>query len=204
MNTLKAETRTKDVKAKKLRREGYVTGNLFGREMDGSILLKMSARDVDRLLKTDNKGSQIMLNVEGKEYDVLIKEVQYNPLASKVEEMDFQALVSTEKVHSVAEIILQNTEGIAEGVLQEELTEISYEALPADLVDKIKIDVSSMKIGDTLRVGDLDIAKNEKIHLKTDENALIAMVTAVHNTVADDTAEDEAEEAAEAAVESAE
>ena len=196
MNTLKAETRTKDVKAKKLRREGYVTGNLFGREMDGSILLKMSARDVDRLLKTDNKGSQIMLNVEGKEYDVLIKEVQYNPLASKVEEMDFQALVSTEKVHSVAEIILQNTEGIAEGVLQEELTEISYEALPADLVDKIKIDVSSMKIGDTLRVGDLDIAKNEKIHLKTDENALIAMVTAVHNTVADDTEEDEAEEAA--------
>ena len=196
MNTLKAETRTKDVKAKKLRREGYVTGNLFGREMDGSILLKMSARDVDRLLKTDNKGSQIMLNVEGKEYDVLIKEVQYNPLASKVEEMDFQALVSTEKVHSVAEIILQNTEGITEGVLQEELTEISYEALPADLVDKIKIDVSSMKIGDTLRVGDLDIAKNEKIHLKTDENALIAMVTAVHNTVADDTAEDEAEEAA--------
>lgn len=204
MNTLKAETRTKDVKAKKLRREGYITGNLFGREIDGSILLKMSARDVDRLLKTDNKGSQIMLNVEGKEYDVLIKEVQYNPLASKVEEMDFQALVSTEKVHSVAEIILQNTEGIAEGVLQEELTEISYEALPADLVDKIKIDVSSMKIGDTLRVGDLDIAKNEKIHLKTDKNALIAMVTAVHNTVADDTAEDEAEEAAEAAVESAE
>ncbi len=204
MNTLKAETRTKDVKAKKLRREGYITGNLFGREIDGSILLKMSARDVDRLLKTDNKGSQIMLNVEGKEYDVLIKEVQYNPLASKVEEMDFQALVSTEKVHSVAEIILQNTEGITEGVLQEELTEISYEALPADLVDKIKIDVSSMKIGDTLRVGDLDIAKNEKIHLKTDENALIAMVTAVHNTVADDTAEDEAEEAAEAAVESAE
>ena len=196
MNTLKAETRTKDVKAKKLRREGYITGNLFGREIDGSILLKMSARDVDRLLKTDNKGSQIMLNVEGKEYDVLIKEVQYNPLASKVEEMDFQALVSTEKVHSVAEIILQNTEGITEGVLQEELTEISYEALPADLVDKIKIDVSSMKIGDTLRVGDLDIAKNEKIHLKTDENALIAMVTAVHNTVADDTAEDEAEEAA--------
>ena len=204
MNTLKAETRTKDVKAKKLRREGYITGNLFGREIDGSILLNMSARDVDRLLKTDNKGSQIMLNVEGKEYDVLIKEVQYNPLASKVEEMDFQALVSTEKVHSVAEIILQNTEGIAEGVLQEELTEISYEALPADLVDKIKIDVSSMKIGDTLRVGDLDIAKNEKIHLKTDENALIAMVTAVHNIVADDTAEDEAEEAAEAAVESAE
>ena len=193
MNTLKAETRTKDVKAKKLRREGYVTGNLFGREVEGSILLKMSARDVERLLKTDNKGSQIMLNVDGKEYDVLIKEIQFNPLANKVEEMDFQALVSTEKVHSVAEILLLNTEDIEEGVLQEELSEISYEALPADLVDKIKIDVSNMKIGDTLHVKDLDIAKNEKIHLKTDENAVIAMVMAVHNAPveeADETAEE--------------
>ena len=33
MNTLKAEKRTLDVKAKKLRKEGYVTGNVFGKEM---------------------------------------------------------------------------------------------------------------------------------------------------------------------------
>ena len=197
MNTLKAETRTKDVKAKKLRREGYVTGNLFGREMEGSILLKMSARDVERLMKTDNKGSQIMLNVDGKDYDVLIKEIQFNPLANQVEEMDFQALVSTEKVHSVAEILLLNTENIAEGVLQEELTEIAYEALPADLVDKIKIDVGDMKIGDTLHVGDLDIAKNEKIHLKTDKNAVVAMVMAVHNAPVEEADETEGEAKAE-------
>ena len=37
-------------------------------------------------------------------YDVLIKEVDFNPLAGRVDEIDFQALVSNEKVHSVAEI----------------------------------------------------------------------------------------------------
>ena len=37
MNTLKAEKRSMDVKAKKLRREGFVTGNLFGKEIEGSI-----------------------------------------------------------------------------------------------------------------------------------------------------------------------
>ena len=41
MNTLKAEKRTLDVKAKKLRREGYVTGNVFGKEMKESIPVKM-------------------------------------------------------------------------------------------------------------------------------------------------------------------
>ena len=36
MNTLKAEKRSLDVKAKRLRREGYVVGNVFGREMKES------------------------------------------------------------------------------------------------------------------------------------------------------------------------
>ena len=37
MNTLKAEKRDMSIKAKKLRREGFVTGNLFGRELEDSI-----------------------------------------------------------------------------------------------------------------------------------------------------------------------
>ena len=95
MNTLKAEKRSMDVKAKKLRREGFVTGNLFGKEIEGSVPLKMNKMEVERLLKTDHKGSQIMLNVEGQDYDVLIKEVDYNSMKRCVDEIDFQALVST-------------------------------------------------------------------------------------------------------------
>ena len=106
MNTLKAEKRTMDTKAKRLRREGYVTGNVFGREMEGSLPVKIEKSAVEKLLKTNNKGSQIMLDVDGQSYDVLIKEIQFNPLKGQVDEIDFQALVSNEKVHSVAEIVL--------------------------------------------------------------------------------------------------
>ena len=49
-----------------------------------------------------------MLEVDGQTYDALIKEVDYNPLKGYVDEIDFQALVSNEKVHSVAEIHLVN------------------------------------------------------------------------------------------------
>ncbi len=41
MNTLKAEKRSMDVKAKKLRREGFVTGNLFGSELKVPFHLKL-------------------------------------------------------------------------------------------------------------------------------------------------------------------
>ena len=80
MNTLKAEKRNMTIKAKKLRREGFVTGNLFGREMKESIPLQMDKRAVDQLLKEENKGGQVMLKVDGQTYDALIKEVDYNPL----------------------------------------------------------------------------------------------------------------------------
>ncbi|MFR1008304.1 MAG: hypothetical protein ACLSGA_01860 [Ruminococcus sp.] len=44
-----------DVKAKKLRREGFVTGNLFGREIEGSIPLKFTKKEIEVLLKNNNK-----------------------------------------------------------------------------------------------------------------------------------------------------
>ena len=197
MNTLKAEKRSMEIKAKRLRREGYVTGNVFGREIEGSIPVKMNAQEVNRILTTDHKGSQIMLEVDGKAYDVLIKEIDYNALARRVDEIDFQALVQGEKVHSVAEVILVNHDKLAAGVAQELLKEVSYKALPAALVDKIKIDISSMEVGDTIRVKDLEIAGNKDIDILTDLDTPVVTVTAVHNVVPEaETAEGEGEEAA--------
>ena len=197
MNTLKAEKRSMDVKAKRLRREGYVTGNVFGREIKGSIPVKMDKLEVDRILAAAGKGSQVMLDVEGEKYDVLIKEIDYNTLTRRVEEIDFQALVSNEKVHSVAEIVLINHDNLATGLAQVNLHEVSYKALPAALVDKIKIDISSMEVGDTIRVKDLEIAGNKDIDILTDLDTPVVTVTAVHNVVPEaEAAEEEGEEAA--------
>ena len=49
MNTLKAEKRDMSIKAKKLRREGFVTGNLFGRELEASIPLKFDKAELESL-----------------------------------------------------------------------------------------------------------------------------------------------------------
>ena len=176
MNTLKAEKRTMDTKAKRLRREGYVTGNVFGREMEGSLPVKIEKSAVEKLLKTSNKGSQIMLDVDGQSYDVLIKEIQFNPLKGQVDEIDFQALVSNEKVHSV----LVNHDKLEAGVLQQHLEEISFRALPSALVDKIMVDVGDMKVGDVIKVKDLAIAQDKDVDLKTDLEAAVVSVAAVH------------------------
>ena len=183
MNTLKAEKRTLAVKAKKLRREGYVTGNVFGKEMKESIPVKMDAAAVDRLLKTSNKGSQIMLDLDGEQMDVLVKEVDYDSMGSKVLEIDFQALVSGEMVHSVAEVVIHNQSKVVTGVVEELLDEIEYKALPSALVEKVIVDVGDLKVGETIKVKDLDIAKDKDVKLITDPEADVAGVVAVHNDV---------------------
>ena len=193
MNTLKAEKRDLSVKAKKLRREGFVTGNIFGKEIEGSIPVKMPKLETEKFLKSNNKGSRVNLSVDGKDYDVLIKDISYNAMKAEINEIDFQALVSGEKVHSVAEVVLINHDKV-QGVLQQHLEEIGYEALPSALIDKVEIDVGDMKVGDSIKVGDLPIASNKDIHLKTDTEEIVVSLNAPH---AADLPEEEAEEAEE-------
>ena len=183
MNTLKAEKRDMSIKAKKLRREGFVTGNLFGRELEDSIPLKFDKAEIERLLKVESKGGQVMLEVAGETYDALIKEVDYNPLKGYVDEIDFQALVSGEMVHSVAEVVIHNQSKVVTGVVEELLDEIEYKALPSALVEKVIVDVGDLKVGETIKVKDLDIAKDKDVKLITDPEADVAGVAAVHNDV---------------------
>ena len=192
MNTLKAEKRDMSIKAKKLRREGFVTGILFGRELEESIPLKFEKAEIEKLLKVENKGGQVMLEVDGQTYDALIKEVDYNPLKGYVDEIDFQALVSNEKVHSTAEVHLVNLDKLAAGVPQQMLHEISFKALPAALVEKVEVDVGDLKVGDTIRVADLPIAKDKDVDLMTDPEATVVTVTEVH-VKASDLADEEAD-----------
>ena len=182
MTTLRVQRRNMETKAKKLRREGYVTGNLFGKEIEGSIPLQIEKKEAERIQRECMKGSQLYLELEGKTYDVLIKE------------MDFQALVKGEKVHSVAEIILHNKEKVVDGVLEQFLEEIAYKALPEDLVEKIEIDCGTLRLGDTIKVSDLDIAKNDKLDIQTELDTPIVSIIVSRNEASDEEEEEETEE----------
>ena len=194
MNTLKAEKRDMNTKAKKLRREGFVTGNLFGRQIKESIPIQIAQKDADRILKKNGKGSQVMLEVDGQTYDALIKELDYDSMKNQILEVDYQALVKGEKVHSVAEIALVNHEKVQAGVVELLLKEISYKALPEDLIEKVEIDAGSLHIGDTLKVKDLPIASNGRIDLMTDPETAVVTVFEVHGEAEpEDTASETAE-----------
>ena len=191
MTTLKVQKRDMGTKAKRLRREGYVTGNLFGKDMEGSVPLQIEKKEAERIQRECLKGSKLVLDLDGKKYNVLLKELDYDTMKRQILEMDFQALVSGEKIHSVAEIIFHNKEMVVDGVLEELLTEIEYKAVPESLVERVDIDCSKLKVGDSLTVGDLEIAKDKDIEIVTHLDTPVVNVVASHNAVAD---EEEAED----------
>ena len=99
-------------------------------------------------------------------------------MKNQILEIDFQSLVKGEKVHTVAEIVLHHKDKVVGGLLEQLLTEISYKAVPEALIDKIDVDCSKLKLGDTLTVADLDIAKNKDIEIMTHMDTPVVSVIA--------------------------
>ena len=187
MNTLTVQKRDMAKKAKELRMEGFVTGTLFGKELNGSIPVIIEKKEAERIHRECFKGSQLFVELDGKKYDVLLKEVDYDAMKRQLLEMDFQVLVKGEKVHSVAEIVLHNKEKVMGGILEQMLEELAYKATPENLVERIDLDCTGWKVGDVIKVSDLEIAKNDKIEITTHMDSVVA------NVIAPKSAEPEAE-----------
>ena len=157
MMTLAAEKRDPEVKAKKLRREGYTTGVLYGREMKENVALKYAEKDALSFIKKAKEGAQTMLDISGEKVDALVKNIDYDPLSKKILALDFQALVAGEVVAATVPVTFVNEE-VVQGVFEPEITEIHYKADPAHLLDPIEIDLAKLPQGTrTLYVKDLKL-----------------------------------------------
>lgn len=186
MTVLKAEKRSKDVKAGKLRREGYVTGNIYGRNLKESVMIQMDRKEAGQVLRTGGKGRRILLEVDGEPCQVLIKEVDYDFLKKQVNDIGFQTLVQGEKIQTAAKVVPLNQENVTEGAFQLLMTEIAYKAYPDALVEKVEFDAGSMHAGDSIKVKDLDIAKDQEVELITDPEATVAVVSELKNAAAEE------------------
>lgn len=156
MTTLKTTKRNPEVKAKKLRRDGFATGVLYGREMDENIPLQFSAVDASRFIKSHKEGSQVILDFGDTKTSAIVKNIDYDAMKRQVMALDFQALVAGEAISTTVPVKLEN-EGAVQGFVDQELTEIHYKADPAHLLEPIEIDLTKFHTGDALYVKDLGL-----------------------------------------------
>lgn len=195
MFALNAQNRDMGLKPKQLRRNGIIPGVLYGKNIDESLSIQFSQAETVRFLKTNSTGSKVELVLGAKKYPALLREVEYKPATSELIHLSFQMLLAGEIVTSTARIILVNRDKIA-GLINQPLAEVSYRALPSHLIDKIELNLDNMKIGDEIRVSDLEFAKNPNIEILSPLDALVFSISELRKLEASEP-EEEAEPEAE-------
>lgn len=197
METLKAMKRDMSKKAKRLRREGYLTGSICGKELEHSVSLQISQNDFMKYMRNHDTGSRAQIDVDGTVYDTVIKEINYSSLQSQYIDVSFQQLVQGEKINSKAEIIYKNVEA-AQGYPTTGIREIEYRAYPKDLFDHVEINVGEYPIGTNLTVADLPEAKNPDIEILTAPTESVLHMAEHAKGQAEEDADSDSSETAEA------
>ncbi len=149
---------------KSVRARGGVPAVIYGSKSEPANL-EVSRREIEALL-SHAVGENILVDLEieegGKKTNrlSLIQEVQHHPLRGEVLHVDFHAVSMTEEIS--ADVVIESTgepDGVKNfgGLLEQSMRSISIKCLPQNLPEIIKVDVSPLKIGDSIHVRDLPL-----------------------------------------------
>jgi len=196
---IKTNKRTKVGKqqANYLRKNGLIPAILYGHGEE-TINISIPEKEFCHLLQKE-KGENIIIEIElpgDKIKKTIIKEIQRNPVTSRILHVDFQHLIMTEKVHMQVPIILTGTpEGIKSGgVLEHLLRKINVKCLPKDIPPHIEVEVSELKLGDSVHISDLSVENVEILEEPTETITTILIPKIVKEEVKEEVVEEVKEE----------
>jgi large subunit ribosomal protein L25 len=162
---------------KRLRREGFVPGVVYGGGDGDCTSFKVNAVELRQVLV----GGQALidLKVGTKTRPVIVKEQQLHPVRDEVMHIDLLEVRLDEKIQTTVGVSLEGAEeapGIKEGGVLEHVThQLNIEALPTDIPDTIHIDVSGLEIAATMHLSEID-APQGVTFLDDPEETIIATV----------------------------
>jgi large subunit ribosomal protein L25 len=132
----------------------------------------MNNSDFLRLFRKSGESHIITISVDGKKIDVLVHDIQREPVSGDFLHIDFIIVKKGEAVHTnIALNFINESPALKEGaILEEHLKSIEVKCLPKFLVDGFDVDLSQIKeTGDSIRVSDLNLKSDYTILNKADD-----------------------------------
>lgn len=166
MDTITAQKR--DIQGKKvrnLRKQGFLPAVVYGGGKSAESITVKEAEFL-KLWKSAGESTVVELDIGKEKKNVLIHDVDIDPLKDNPIHVDFYAVDMTKKIHVdvLLEFIGESDAVKAGGILVKVLHALKVEALPNDLPHSILIDISQLKAaGDSITVKDVKIPKGVKI-----------------------------------------
>ncbi len=166
---------------KKLRHQGLIPAVVY--KGKNSLNIKLSSKDFFEVIHTKaGENAIVNLQVESKKPSrtAIIKEIQYHPLKGDILHVDFNEISLTETLTVKVPIAVRGeAQGIKEGgILEHVLWEIEVECLPTEIPENIPVDVTPLKLGDSILVNDLQLP--EGIKVLTDSTATVISLSVPH------------------------
>src|SRR5574341_208145 len=160
--SLSAHTRTATGKgaARQARFQKQVPAVIYGHGRATQSLTVDALALEKALTGVEPESTVIQLTVDGKTVKTLIREIQRHPIRPDIIHVDFYEIHADENVKLKVPVHLVGTpDGVrnAGGVLDQVTREVEIEVLPENIPDRVELDVSGLKIGDSLHVSALSI-----------------------------------------------
>jgi large subunit ribosomal protein L25 len=164
-------------KVKRLRREGWVPGVIYGRDFE-SVPLQFDKYDLRDVLS--QVGGSQLINVKIDNADepeaALLRDVQRDVITGDLLHVDFYRVMMTETITTEIPLLTTGESPVAEqkeGILLHGISEIEVECLPGDLVDALEVDLSELtEVGQAILVEDLAVPSGISILTDPDEMIL--------------------------------
>jgi large subunit ribosomal protein L25 len=143
---------------KEYRKKGILPAVAYGNKIE-TMYLWVKDRIIEHLIKeTSVEGTVFYLVVDGKEYPVVIKEIQKDPLTDKPIHVDFHVISLKEEIEVKVPIHLKGEEEVLKhtgGIIDFPLREVRIKCLPKNIPQYIEVDISNLKIGQAITVKDI-------------------------------------------------
>jgi large subunit ribosomal protein L25 len=163
-----------------VRRDGFIPAIVYGYKQE-PMPISLEKRSSTLILNKVSGSTMLTLNIEGKEYSTLVRDVQRDHLRNEFLHLDFLVVSLTEKLRTAVSITLVGDAAVLEeyeALIVAGITEVEVEALPQDLPETIEVDVSGLaEIGDAIYLKDVPSPAN--VEILTDPEELIAVASAV-------------------------
>lgn len=173
--TVECQKRPEGSKTKALRRSGEVPANLYGHKGTESISLVINAKTVQGLLKKASVNNTLInlkigdIPWQGK---TLLREVQTHPATGKPYHLSFFAVAGHGKttvevpLNFVGDAVGVKQEG---GILDTVITQMQVNCMPENIPDTIDIDVTNLKVGDSLHVNEIVLPQGVSLAAESEE-----------------------------------
>jgi len=139
-----------------LRKGGAIPAVIYGYNLD-STPISISAKEFKKSIQKNGQNSVFSMELEGKKVNVVVSEIQQCSLKDEVNHVDFLAINMSEALEADVPIkLVGESIGVSEGgILMQPNLEMKIKVKPAELPEAIEIDITNLKIGETITVAEI-------------------------------------------------